>query len=211
MLSQRNTTGHISSFLCSVKPWFVVANVRKNVSFRYQICKDCSQFSPLYSKNLDAWEEKTSRSRGGKYLSCLLVSSFPFCFCLCSVFLSLSFYRVVTGFINLLITELVDVLPLPRQVPFAIKISPAPTLQCGQRFQSKVLTQLMLFYAEITPGSKASPKANTRTRVWPANTPLLQPLQTWRNSWWPSDFFRSNLSSAVKAVSWNNLRTTACV
>jgi len=65
----------------------MVANVWKNISFLYQICRNCSQFSPLHSKNLDAWEEKPSRNRGGNCLSNLPVSSLLLCLFLplCSV------------------------------------------------------------------------------------------------------------------------------
>jgi hypothetical protein len=59
------------------------------------------------------------------------------CFCLWSAFLSLSFYRDVTGFINLLIMELDDISTNTTHIQFAITISAAPTLQCGQHFQSK--------------------------------------------------------------------------
>jgi len=85
----------------------------------------------------------------------LFLRCFYVCFCLCVAFLSLPFSPVVTGLINLHITELVDISPLPTEIQFAITISATPQLQCGQHSQSEVLTQQLLFYAEIKPDSKA--------------------------------------------------------
>jgi hypothetical protein len=85
----------------------------------------------------------------------LFLRRFYVCFCLCVTFLSLPFSPVVTGLINLHITELVDISSLPTQIQFAITISATPLLQCGQHSQPEVLTQQLLFYAEIRSDSKA--------------------------------------------------------
>jgi hypothetical protein len=85
----------------------------------------------------------------------LFLRCFYVYFCLCVAFRSLPSSPVVTGFINLHITELVDISPLPTQIQFAITISATPPLQCGQHFQLEVLAQQLLFYAEIRSESKA--------------------------------------------------------
>jgi len=83
---------------------------------------------PPYAARTSTHEKKSQAETGVEivFQIFLFLLCFYVCFCLCLAFPSLPFSSVVTGLINLHITELVDISPLPTQIQFAITISATP-------------------------------------------------------------------------------------